>query len=695
MKFSHVFGFLIKCLSSILIVILLSACVGRIVPDYHLNEIKRHLHDQPKAVWQYPDFAKVNNLNITASLTRFVRPEPVPKYMQGIEPPFITGIDILKDGSLVLLSPLEYEYASRWMGVGQRVWREIPSKVRMIVLNGENGTKIWERDITAAGLYGVLEINDVLILQARKYDIHAKPVKTELIALDRNKGSLLWQTDFEKPLRYVRTIEPHDMVLLSVQLEEDSPQKTTTSLTDIHTGKAVWSTEAGGPSSQASAWPIILEDAILVFENGITYRRITDGRILWKHEDINISGTAQPLAKDDRLFAMTKNGLAALDIASGRILWTIQEIEGDIIKMSLFGKHLALAKAKGGLFGDKHVVIIVDHEKGSILWKHEAKPLLSPIVISEKAVYFSTASQLVSLDVNKGKEVFSYQLPWDDKYSLHTIVLLEDAIAVKNEWNIVSLNLQSGKMAYHHTFEPLCPLVTTEERMLEQEKLTGSSSSMSVASMHYDKTAIAKQLSMAETARRNYSRTGNSRYLHQAQFHSYTASALQSIEAAKASVQLGASIMSLGLSMKKLAIMQAHSMVYPQIDQVIHRLSSFDTNEFVVRLVGVQEGKQRLSALEIVHIPSGKVSRQLLSPYQSTTDLMTIGRSFMSATVHNGYIRVAVYLPHNFSTTIDLDRKRIFHYGPGLNTNEYTFYDKGGFVRGRLMMYPLNLPPTN
>jgi hypothetical protein len=139
-------------------------------------------------------------------------------------------------------------------------------------------------------------------------------------------------------------------------------------------------------------------------------------------------------------------------------------------------------------------------------------------------------------------------------------------------------------------------------------------------------------------------------------------------------------------------VQTANSMVYPSIDAALQNVRAFENDEYIARLVGVQEGNQRFSAVEVLKLSSGKVTRAFLSPYQMPTDLKTIGSSIMTATELHGYLPVSVFQYHSFLTLVDFQQKRIFHYGPGLNTDNYVTYGNKGFIRGRLWALPLNLP---
>jgi len=111
-----------------------------------------------------------------------------------------------------------------------------------------------------------------------------------------------------------------------------------------------------------------------------------------------------------------------------------------------------------------------------------------------------------------------------------------------------------------------------------------------------------------------------------------------------------------------------------------------------VRLVATTDRGQRLTALEIVDLRTGRSKQSILSPSQLPVDLETVGSHRMTATEISGYLPAAVLLGHGFSTAVDLQRRRVFHYGPGLDVEDYVRYDGTRFVRGQLMMLPLELP---
>ncbi|MBW2196238.1 MAG: hypothetical protein JRF37_12110 [Deltaproteobacteria bacterium] len=194
----------------------------------------------------------------------------------------------------------------------------------------------------------------------------------------------------------------------------------------------------------------------------------------------------------------------------------------------------------------------------------------------------------------------------------------------------------------------------------------------------------------------NYRSTGDSLHLNDAQMYYGMTRASMGMERTMAGMQFGMVLsqatMSIGMSIIKTKIKTVHSMVYPAIDSMIQSFRAFDNAEYVVRLVGMEDGSQRFAAIEILHVSTGKRKQILLSPYQMPSDLKTMGSSKMFAHELNGYLPVATYQHHAFSTVVDLQRERIYHYGPGLNAEDYFYFGKSGFIRGVLWAFPLSLP---
>lgn len=688
-----------------LIVTWVAFCIGcapKNIPIYDANLIKKHLHEQPRPLWQYPASSVLRETKGSAGLTGLVKPGSVPSYlsfMQDVEPPFIVGMHVLTDGSLICISPLELRREFKKFTFANYC-REIFTRVKITLLKSENGTERWSQVISATGLYDIKEINSTLLFHSREFDKNGKFVGAQLIALRHESGDILWQRSFTQPFHHFSIVQKHNLIVFSTESSGDSGGSRTVEAVDVSTGKPLWTFLAKAPEDKRNdknVWPILFPNGIILFGEDITYRRLPKGQVVWDRKDLHIEGIAQPEATDEIVFLQSKNGILALDVSSGKTVWTCAEVKGQVVKLALTGKHLCVAESEKGLLSKAHRIHLLDQANGGILWSYDTKPILGNIAESEDALFFSTKDRIIALDIKNGTELYKKKLPWKDEFSSHVISLRNHSVTIGNEWNIAMWNQKDGELVYHHHFEPLCPIMTTQERMLEQRALGTQVSALNTGALSYTNSVnTAHYLSCYNQSMANYRSTGDSLHLSQAQMYQGLTRSSIGMERTMAGMQFGQALfqatMTIGWSIFKKKIQTVHSMVYPAVDSIIKGFRSFDNPEHVIRLVGVQVDSQRFSAIEILHVSTGKLKKILLSPYQMPPDLATLGSSRMKTSEINGYLPVSIYQHHSYSTVVDLQRGRIFHYGPGLNVDDYVYFNRTGFIRGRLLVFPLEVP---
>ena len=608
-------------------------------------------------------------------------------------------MNLLSDGSLICVSPLEYDYELKRFTIA-KYYREVVRKVSISRRKEENGTEIWSRIIAAQGVYDTTEIGETLLFSADGYDKEGNFSETVLAGLSLSTGDVNWEKRLSRPFRYFSLVEAQNMIVYSLDAADPANGKYTVEAMDVATGEIRWTLDAQ-PVSEREAekivWPVVLSDRIVLFENGISVHRLNDGKAIWARAGTDLSGVSQPIVDRNTVWYQTESGLAALDLTSGETAWTCTDIANDVVKLVFSGAHLYAVTSEESLFSATQQLNGIDPDTGEMRWQYTTDAIMGNIVEIKNRVYFSTVRQLVALNATDGSEMYKKDLPWDDAYSYHVISQIGSFVTVKNEWNVAMWRGEDGERVYHHTFEPLCPIITTQARMAERKALGAQVSAMTTGSVSYTSfidTAYAQ--SQFDQAMSNYRSTGDSAYLSEAQANYGILRSSIAQQRTLAGMQFGMTMsmatFQIGTQILHLKINTTESMVYPQIDDVLKNIREADDGEYVVRLVGVQVGDQRFSAVEVVHEPSGRSARVLLSPYQMPRELTTIATSPMTAHELNGYHPAAIYLPHSYSTAVDLRRNCLYHYGPGLNAEGYVYFDNTGFVRGRLMKLPLNLP---
>ena len=669
-------------------------CATTSLPTYNTGLIQQQFEKNQPAVWVVPEPSVLVNTPPSAGLNGTVKPQPLPRFIPNVEPPLVVQMTVLSDGSLVCISPVEFAYESKSYTIAT-YHREIIKRVKIMLLDHTTGKEEWSQDISAEGVYEITEINSTLLFSSNRYDRNGDFIETRLVALNQQNGRVMWQRHFTQPFRYFSISNAHNTVVYSTAVSGEADSQNTVEAVDASTGRSRWSILVKAPADKddtKNTWPILKADRIILFEDGVSLRKLRDGRVLWNRKDIEPAGFAQPYALDDTVWFQSKNGLVALDMASGKIRWTCAGVTKNVIKLNFAGEHLYVVESESSPPSKTHHLLMIDPGTGRILWRQMTDPIIGNIVEKGRRACFSTAKTVTTLDPENGTVLFNSKLPWDDEYSSHTLALSDTAITVKNEWNVAMWHLRDGTMVYHHHFEPLCPIMTTKERMKELRALGAQVSALTTGSVSFTNFInTAKFDAQFSQAMSNYRSSGNSAYLYEAQAnYGMQRSAIaqqRSLAGLQSGLAMSMAVYQIGVKVIHKKITTTHSMVYPQIDAVIKNLRSYDNGQYVVRLVGVKIGSQRFSAIEVLDEATGKSKQYLLSPYQMPPELMTVGSAPMYAHELNGYLPASIYMSHAFSTAVDLKRKCIYHYGPGLNANGYVYFDKTGFARGRLWKY--------
>jgi outer membrane protein assembly factor BamB len=681
------------------LVLLLVGCAGTYKPTYHRSIIQKQSESQPVHDWVYPSYEKLKQVPMQAGLNGVERPRPLPAFVPDREPAYVVSMNLLSDGSLVCVSPIEYAYESKRFTIAT-YHRERITRVKVIRFDGKNGSHLWSQILSAEGVYDVTEMDAVLLFSSNNFDKNGKFIETNLVALDKSNGSIRWRREFTRPFRYFSISQGHNLVVFSTKSNDQGTARESVEAVDVTTGKSRWSVQLASEGSEASkknSWPTIVAGDILLFEDGVSLRHLRDEGVVWSRKDIKTAGVAQPLVFGNTVWFQSESGIMALDVATGNTKWTCKTITDELIKIAFSGKHLYASSSKKGPGATTHSLAMIDLSSGEVRWQIETDPLLGNIVEDQRHVHISTATHLVTLSITDGSTVRRSKLPWQDEFSHHVLTLRGDTLTVKNEWNVAMWKVVDHKLVYHHPFEPLCPIMTTRDRMLEQRKLGRSVSSATVNASSYNYAVnTAYFSSQFNQAMSNYRSTGDTTYLASAEASYGLTQNAMAQNRALAGMQFGMAMSSatlqIGTAVIKHKVQVTSSMIYPQIDAVMKKHRIFDNGDYVVRLVGVQVGKQRFSALHVVHEPTGRSRQVLLSPSQMPANLTTFARSPMTAQELNGYYSAAMYLGHCYSTVADLKRGCIFHYGPGLTVGEYVTYGNTAFVRGRLWRFDMELP---
>jgi outer membrane protein assembly factor BamB len=671
--------------------LLLGGCAVTYVPTYKKGIIAQQAVNKPAHRWVYPTYEKLKKVPPRAGLQGAEKPTPLPAFVPDREPAFVLNMTLLSDGSIVCVSPLEYAYEAKKFTIAT-YHRERITQVKVNRFDGESGALQWSRALPAEGVYDITEMPSILLFSAKNFDKTGEFIETLLVSLDKESGTVRWTRKLMQPFRYFSISPEHNLIVFSTKSKEGTSDAETVEAIDADSGQTRWAVRLapkGADTAKRNAWPVMVGNDIMLFDGGVSRLRLADGSVKWSREDIETMGFAQPLVIGDTAWFQSNKGITALDLGHGKTKWVADTEPGQLMKIVSSEKYLFASVSPDGPLAVDRKLAMIDLLSGNVHWQIETSSLMGNIVADDRSVHYTTITHLVSRRLADGSKVRSSELPWEDEFSHHGLTLRRDTLTIKNEWNVAAWKSTDHTPVYHHAFEPLCPIMTTRDRMLEQKKLGAAVTSATVNAASYNYFVnTAYFSSQFNSAMNSYRSTGNTSYLYSAQAsYGMTQNAMaqnRALAGMQAGLMLSSTTLQLGTVVIKKKVQVTSSMVYPAIDAVLKKQRIFDNGDYVVRLVGVQHGNQRFSALKIIHEPTGQSKQVLLSPSQMPAKLTTFARSPMTAQELNGYYSAAMYLGHSYNTVVDLKRGCIFHYGPGLSVGEYVTYGDTGFLRGRL-----------
>jgi outer membrane protein assembly factor BamB len=234
--------------------------------------------------------------------------------------------------------------------------------------------------------------------------LYAADTRGRVIALNAEQGSVLWETDLDKPV--TGGVGVGDGLVL-----------VTTRHGDVHalhidTGKPVWqaslSSEALAPAV-AAAGTVVVQTA----DGRLTALDTRSGQRLWVIERsepaLSLRGTGAPVLVPGAVMAGFSSGrIAAFEVKSGRQLWEVPvtqprgrseierlvDIDADIV---LSGRALYAVSYQGRL-------VAMSLDDGRLLWTREVSSYSGLAVAGNTLVLSDEHGTIIALDARDGSE---------------------------------------------------------------------------------------------------------------------------------------------------------------------------------------------------------------------------------------------------------------------------------------------------
>jgi outer membrane protein assembly factor BamB len=273
------------------------------------------------------------------------------------------------------------------------------------------------------------------------HKIYVSTANAEVLALDAQKGTILWRAATSGPVRTAPTVKDGRVFVVTINNQLET--------FDANTGKLLWThtgiIESAGLLGGAS--PAVHEGVVVVpYSSGEVFAlRVENGYPLWS-ESLTTSKRldsisslshikARPIIDHDLVFLVGNSGrMSALDLRSGQTVWT-KDI-GGVRTPAIAGGFIFMVTNENSL-------VCLKRDTGDVLWvkklpqfvnptAHE-EPIFwaGPILANNQLVLAGSNGHGLILMADTGKKSLEFELPGQTTLSpilvYKTLVFLTDS----------------------------------------------------------------------------------------------------------------------------------------------------------------------------------------------------------------------------------------------------------------------------
>jgi len=310
-------------------------------------------------------------------------------------------VDFIKiiDEDRVLIGTLDF---------GTFLWEKQYKHV--IMLNSKTGQKLW--DVDRKKFYNkqqfILCTQPVILFQSSNDDNS----KMKYSAIDTESGAMLWEREM-KTKKVSSSYNPLKDELIIFETDGD---RFDIIFLDIKNGNVTGNLSVDTDKKLKKQNPRLnlLYDKLLVILDRKIYCIDLDSRkLLWDKlydfEDEN--AIPKIFLLDDILIFYTRNNLKKIDTHTGELLWALSP-EGELKIVTVFDKHLYLVTESP--FNSENLTVIECYDLSNYtkIWSTKMNgELFSPMVSDVLLLYFTTVTDLISLDKLNGNVIYKAKIP--------------------------------------------------------------------------------------------------------------------------------------------------------------------------------------------------------------------------------------------------------------------------------------------
>ena len=500
-----------------------------------------------------------------------------------------------------------------------------------------------------------------------------------LLALDAQTGKERWEFSVKgKSILHYPVLAAQKVVVMDQ--EKGQVKMTAVSLVD---GRTVWQKSIQAQSGAQLPSPLMIDEDICVFYNGIERLSSKDGSSIFAQRELNFDDDSPPpqLVEDILYSIHSGNQLCALSVENGSISWTAALPDGiKYTNIYPLGERIYL---RGVSSSGDHMLYALKRGNGEIIWFHSGSEAnVSNFIESEGLFYFGTAASLIALNKIDGKQVFSVKVTTTGRAFPVRIRKINDRIVYIGELVIAAYDAKSGQLKYRHGMTPGSPelhlngLDAATPRLQEELGQVSSQPGSNFSNIATAEMQRYQNLSNKYSARWQYYRSQGDYERSEMYFNmSQSASRMAKFEA---NLAFALSLVDLGVALYQ--AFQAEAVKTSIERQQMFRksiLNAYDkseTAEYVYRPhLEWYDVDDNYMTVSVIHLPTGRRRETLLSPQ---------------------------YLSYGLWNLINFEKCIVYYNGIGMDPSAYQLsdarryypYKKARTIKTFLIAMPVKIP---
>ena len=279
----------------------------------------------------------------------------------------------------------------------------VPRYGKIILYHTQTGKQIWSarRPNIRQGEYTLLTTQPVILLMGKNSKA------STFQAYDPEKGKKKWSLKVSSPGKFVLSNSLNRMYSLA-PVKAGKKEKVLQSV-DLTTGKVLWK-----QTLSASLFSATLSDVLFMREDNLFVGSTQILRIDCNTGNIKWQKSVSALNVEDRQINYTSSGImiynsresVLLNSKDGKILWSTSPRNGIIQFVTVIDAHV-FRVVSGKKLSSGYFVQALHSKSGKMLWSVPVKKaIVSPLIMENNCLIFTTDSELIALRATGGKKLF-------------------------------------------------------------------------------------------------------------------------------------------------------------------------------------------------------------------------------------------------------------------------------------------------